>query len=223
MNNAYKPLTSEEFAKRITGSFPSVYLTIISIIQGVALGILASNSFGYVKRVGPLPHDWPLVLIYTVFSLLLIILVSFEYTWFIGVFQWSPTFWDALVPIVLGFTEVGPMFFLDRPRVWWLLTAFFCLAGAGGYLNSLLNCKEEMFGGNRQAYELTRGDLRTSFRLSLSGMVVCVIASWLAKSLGSSWQGQTWFLLPLSAYAFYMLQRGNTFLKRLHRVYGFGK
>lgn len=47
----FDPLTKERFEARLKFNFPSDYLTTKSIIQGVALGILASETYKYINEL----------------------------------------------------------------------------------------------------------------------------------------------------------------------------
>lgn len=164
MKSVFDPLNTAEFKRRIGDSFPAVYLTLISIIQGVAMGILASNTFMYIKDTN-LAEPWVRFLPYSTMSFILLIVVTYEYTWFVGVFKWSPKIWDTIIPFALGLSEIGPMFYLTNPCTWWLLTAIFCCVGAGGFFNTLWNCKQFMFGENEKAYRRTRNTLRWIYLL----------------------------------------------------------
>src|SRR5947207_15779336 len=87
----YRPLEREEFQNRMAASFPAIYLTNVSIIQAVALGILAEHSFGYVSALESHRFAlWAPIIPYALMSFTLIVLTSFEYHWFVGMYQWSP-------------------------------------------------------------------------------------------------------------------------------------
>lgn len=98
---------------------------------------------------------------YTLSSLLGIIIVSYEYAWFIGVFRWSPKVWDTIAPIGLGFSQVAPMFSLTNPEKWWLWNSIFCAVGGLSFANSIWNCNRKLFGEN--------GDNEKAFRITIIG------------------------------------------------------
>lgn len=224
MKPIFEPLTEKSFQHRIMDSFPGVYLTTISIIQGVALGILATNTFDYIKNPALAEHwVWVRFLPYSVISFIMIILVSLDYAWFVGVFRWSPRIWDTLIPLVLGFWEVGPMFFLTDPKTWWLLTATFSFVGAAAFSNTLWHCKQPMFGQNKQAYRRTKTELWVNIVTALIGTLISILAWRLLsmKVIHGYWE--ILFLFPIFACQIFMIWTEEKFMKGLHSDFGFSR
>jgi hypothetical protein len=151
----YKQLDSQEFKARIEGSFPSVYMTNISIVQGAALSLLAYNTFSYVSNPSQFV-DWIVFVPYSFISFLIVLVVSYEYNWFVGLFRWSPKFSDTFITFLLGFFEIGPMFFLTNPKYWWYANALFTFAGAIAYTNTYRNTKKPMFAIEKMFYKVKR-------------------------------------------------------------------
>jgi hypothetical protein len=174
MQNEYEELTVENYFKRASSIFPSVYLTIISIIQGVALGILGYNIFSRFNAQDIRPN-WESIIPYSIISFITIIIVSYEYTWFIGIFRWRPRVLDILIPVSLGFFEFIPMFFLEYPDKWWIFTSIFCLIGAIAFLYTISNCKENKFRTCKQVYPKVRKELWGNVIISLSAFLYCFI------------------------------------------------
>lgn len=85
---------------QLTGSFISIYLTVLGIVQGVALAALASvvaNSYPQFTAV-----QWALVVL--TFSILIIIwhhMTTDAMTW-----VWIPDFRDSAIPFLLGAFEL---------------------------------------------------------------------------------------------------------------------
>lgn len=223
MRHIFNPLNTEEFKSRIAESFPGAYLTIISIIQGVALGLLAANTFGYIKDPA-LAEPWARFLPYSAMSFLIIIVVSYEYTWFVGVFKWSPRIWDTIIPFALGFSEIGPIFYLTNPKIWWFLTAAFCGFGALGFSNTLWNCRQPMFEGNDQAYNRVRNTLKWDIFIALIAALICVFAG---VFYSASMKVLYWylceilFLISLFVIVIFLLYKEERFMKDLHSDFGF--
>ncbi len=214
----FNPLDKEEFKRRIENSFPNVYLTFISIIQGVALGILVTNTFVYINAVTANDLSWTRYLPYSIMSFVLLMIMSYEYTWFVGVFRWSPKVLDTVVPFVLGASEITPTFFLAQPRKWWITTAIFCILGAIGFWNSLRNCKKSMFPGNIKAYELTSAALKSDILIALLFALSCFIASNLSLNRFNNWEIP--FYLLFVALSAAMIAREERFMKKLHEAFG---
>ena len=172
----YRRLEREEFQNRMAESFPAIYLTNVSIIQAVALGIWAERTFGYVAALESRRFVfWAPIIPYALMSFTLIILTSFEYHWFVGMYQWSPKALDTIAPFILGVAEIGPLFFLTSPRVWWFLSVASPLVAAAVYLNTLANSREDMFA-NREIHEHSRGNILQNVILSgaLGGFYIAI-------------------------------------------------
>ncbi len=205
----------------MAGSFPSVYLTTVSIIQGVALGILANNTFGYVTDPETSSLDnWAPFIPYAAFSFLVIVTVSFEYNWFVGMYRWSPKVWDTLIPFLLGIAEIGPMFYLTNPRIWWLLTAALGYVAALAFLNTFLNSKREIFE-NDEVYGMTR-------RAVMSDIAISAFLGSLAVVIGLTYRqwGKVgyWYITDFGAITLYLvvvalwLWKESRFVRRLHQA-----
>lgn len=138
-----KLLDKCEFQNRVDKSFSDVYLTFLSIIQGVALGILAMEIFGDKDIIGNVNFAF---VSRSFISFLIIVVVAYEYTLMVGVFRWSPTIVDALIPFVLGLCEIIPMFHLKDLPWWSHCTGVFFSVGAVTLFNTLCHCRPGLFG-----------------------------------------------------------------------------
>jgi len=220
MEPVFNKLDREEFKRRIAESFPAVYLTIISIIQGVALGILATKTHEYIKN-SCLAEPWLRFLPYSVMSFLLIIVVSHEYTWFLGIFKWPPRVLDTVIPFAIGFSEISPMFFLTNSRIWWFLTAAFCSFGALAFSYTLWNCRRAWFreNTNKEAYDKLISTLRQDISMALILAPICICGgvfySSSTKVLYWNWP-EILFFISLFTIAIYILLMEQRFMKELH-------
>lgn len=168
-STALEPVDRAVLARRSIDIFPQGYLTNISIIQGVALAALATETLKALTRTeSPLP-PWPTVA-QSVFTFVAIALVSYEYLWFTTIMRWTPTFRDTAIPLVLGAAEIVPAFLLDRPIAWWAGTAVFTGCGAIAFANTVTRLSADMFPGEARLYRSIRSLL---IRLCL----ICVAAS----------------------------------------------
>ena len=115
-------------AQRITGQFAPAYLTLASIIQGVALTTLVSRVEG--AYGGYTAADWVL----TVATFFAILAVWQEYLLQVLTYVWLPTFLDSLVPF--GFV-VAELFLAHlvyhTERAWLLAYGGFYLVGVAAW------------------------------------------------------------------------------------------
>ena len=104
----------------------SSYLTLLSIVQGVAMGFLGANM--PVQRIA---SEWLLFLV----TFMFVVLVWAEYNMGVASLSWIPTFRDALIPFALCMAEIAMSKLLARPRDWFLAAAFFCVIGFFAFVN----------------------------------------------------------------------------------------
>lgn len=189
LQETLEPLTREVLVRRSLATFPDGYLNHISIIQGVALGLLIQQAFGALTsdkyadyRVGTLGE--------AVLLFLSVVIVSYEYIWFLTIMRWTPRFSDTLIPLLLGITEIIPIFLLTSFR-WWLgFMAVFEAMGAVAFKHSLSNLTRGLFPNDDQTYALVRRLLRHLVGLCLLialvsglGLLVNQPPPWFVNSL----------------------------------------
>jgi len=210
----FKRLDQEEFRHRMQSSFPAVYLTIISIIQGVAMGILVYNTFEYIKDP-KITGCYVRFLPYSAMCFIFLIVVTREYTWLVGTLKWSPKVLDTIIPFVLGLSEIIPVFYLTSPHIWWLLVAILCFVGSAAFSNTLWNCKKSMFGENEKAYSRTVSALKWDRLIALIATDISIF-SWilLPKKV---WYLEKVFLILLLVCVVAIMYKDEKFIKALHK------
>lgn len=102
------------------------YLTLLSIVQGVAIGFLGASMPSQ-----PVVSEW--LLFAATFAM--IVLVWAEYNMGVAGLSWIPTFRDALIPFALCITEIFLSKLLKQPRYWFYSAALFCVIGFFAFLN----------------------------------------------------------------------------------------
>lgn len=170
--DVYQPLSASELCNRMADNFPATYLTMISIIQGVAIGVFAQNTFG----AGMAVSDFLLLSPYFLASFLLIALVFWEYVWFTGIYRWSVKVSDTFAPLVLGVLEIGSFYYFRNIPVWWLMNGLICLAGTLAFANTYRHVTREMFDEGKHGdtvHSRTMRDIRRSMYITASALIVC--------------------------------------------------
>jgi hypothetical protein len=119
---AIQALTRDVLIHRSLEVSPNGFLTIISIIQGVALALLAQNTF---------PKPSVLVAVQSVTLLLVFVAVFFLYLTMSILLRWAPSFLDCFLPFAIASLEIPPAFFLGDTVAWcaWLSTFWFATLG----------------------------------------------------------------------------------------------
>jgi hypothetical protein len=110
---AIEALTHDVLVRRSLEVSPNGFITIVSIIQGVALALLAENTF-----------DKPslLVALQSIALLLVFVCVFYWYLTLSVLIRWAPSFMDCFLPFAIGGLEIPPAYFLGNARAWnlWL-------------------------------------------------------------------------------------------------------
>ena len=227
----YRRLEREEFQNRMVASFPAIYLMNVSIVQAVALGILAERTFGYVAGLESRQFAlWAPLIPYAVMSFAVIVLTSFEYHWFVGMYQWSPKALDTIAPYILGVAEIGPIFFLTSHRVWWFLSVAVPLVAIAVYLNTLANCRDDMFL-SREIYDQSKRNIVEDIVLSCAtagaGIVIgvfyprLVALPVLSRTIASCPVADLLLCVGFLAGAASLMRKEHRFLSAMHDRMGF--
>jgi hypothetical protein len=182
-------------------SFAPTYLTLISIIQGVLLGLMFQLLWGggqELRTAGP-----TMVLAFN--NVVVIVLVWNEYRMGSYMFRWVPYLLDAVIPFVIGALQAGLLLAMVRPVAWigWLAT--FYLASVIAFENMYRRSAEEQ----RNAFVLERN--RRFRRLNTAaclGISLLLWALYAVHAFGDATPGRaTWLLVTAINLAF--LVRGE--------------
>jgi len=195
----------------LSETLPSGYLTVLGIIQAVALGVLAERTFDR-----SLTHGMPLVhwLPYSLLSFSFIGAVTYTYAWAAGVIKWMPDVADTFGPLAIGFSEVGPLFFLAQPSMWWPLTGLCCLICAGVHMYAMHRTRDMVVPSASNVERLTRLQFRDCAAVLLAGFALCAEATWVTHFRLPDWCLWPYvilFMIGLIAY----FKRGERFKKEL--------
>jgi len=99
----------DELVSRLESSFRDVYLQLLSIIQGVAFGFLATITLS--RRSSLNAVEWWALLA----SLVLVLTVWQDYMVGSTAFAWIPTLLDTIIPFGLGVAEFAMIAFAVGP------------------------------------------------------------------------------------------------------------
>lgn len=150
-------------------SFAPSYLTLISIIEGVLLGLMFELvAEGHVR----IRLEDPSILL-VLNNLIMIMLVWNEYRMGSSMFRWVPSLLDAVIPFMVGGFQAALILTLSHPGAWLGSLATFYLAGIIAYQNMYRRSAEE----ERNAFVLERN--RGFQRLNLAGCIVIAGVLWI--------------------------------------------
>jgi hypothetical protein len=207
----------------IDQGFPAIYLAMICIIQGVALGIFINNVFinyGYNGiSLNFISYIKVRFILYSFLSFMVIALISYEYSWYVLVFRYPMRIYDILIPFTLGFLEVAPTFYLMDQYGWWFwisITSFFAVIS---YSYSIYNCEEKMFP-NKYSYEISIGSIkRNRIFCFFFGIVIALPATMLSFKGLLFWYVESIFLLFALAWQGILICSEERFLKKFYKSF----
>ena len=157
------PPAPERVAQRLKEQFAPAYLTLTSIIQGVALTALVVRVEALYPQFGAV--DWVL----TVTTFLVLVDIWHEYLMTVLAYVWTPTLLDTLIPFGFLAAELFLAHFVNDLRPWLLSSGLVALIGAGAWLQSQLRVRE-LASENREVHAILAGP--RSYR----GMMAAVVA-----------------------------------------------
>jgi len=164
--------TAEEQAQALLldlrDSFAPSYLTLISIIQGVLLGLM----FQLLADGRPVLRPLGVAAALVANNVVVIALVWNEYRMGSAMFRWVPSLLDAVIPFVVGGLQAALILSVGEPLAWlgWLAT--FYLAGVAAFENMYRRAAEEQ----RNAFVL--GHNRTFRRLNVAASLGLSLVLW---------------------------------------------
>jgi hypothetical protein len=178
---AIQALTRDVLIRRSLEVSPNGFITIISIIQGVALALLAQNTF---------PRPSGLVSMQSVTLLLVFVSVFYYYLTMSVLLRWAPSFLDCFLPFAIAGLEIPPAFFLGDVTSWSIwLSAFWLFTMAGLWITAKWSPPSH-FGAARPAHDMFHKYLRELRLTTGCGGVAVFLCGLLAA--GDPWH-KTWW------------------------------
>jgi hypothetical protein len=175
---ALEPLDPKVLARRAVELTPVGYLTIVSIIQAVALSFLATNIFTMWDQ------NQSQKVLATVQSLALFILLVFVFHFYVSMtmfLRWRPSFLDSLVPFAIGAVEVPPVLLLGRSTPWMVSLELFWLFASLGLISTMTYSKREQFGSVDAAHYVLVRYLRGVFAVCLTMLLLIAFTVFLTQ------------------------------------------
>jgi hypothetical protein len=186
----YLPLTPVRLRERSEEVYSSGVFTLVSILQGATLAILAATAGAYFIDAGASP-TWEEQLLVSLrsFSVLVVMaVVIYEYTWFGAVIRRPPKAIDAFIPVILGATEIGMASAITSPGAWWAFTAAFLLVSG----LALVHSRFHLMGLDFQPPDVEAGNRKSEVRRIIDSGYRTLIAYTIVAAL----------LLPSAFFAF---------------------
>lgn len=137
MTETIEPFSPDVLKRRIVEVFPAGYLTMISIVQGVALGAAIvttqqqlQDQQGTINRLTVVSQALAVFVSIVVITHRYLILTIDD--------RWAPTIFDTLIPYALGVGEITTAVVIGRNTTWWIAVSVLFLAAAGTYAHTYI-------------------------------------------------------------------------------------
>lgn len=159
-------------------NFSSFYLTLVGIIQSLALGFLLYEAAGHLGG-----HRDVTQIIRIVTSFVIILLVWHEYVLWMISFRWVLGIWDSVIPFLLGVIQYGVIENIGDERgcsTWFFWMAGFVVVGIGSYINMFWKARREVRhekdGRNKRVFRELGTGLYAIFAIAVAALAISLVA-----------------------------------------------
>lgn len=135
-------LSRKELEIRKAEMFPGLYLTLTSIIQGVAFGF-AITTTNTVLSQKPSPSSHPIIWLQALVTIVGIIIVTHKYIATAAMLRWNPTTLDTLIPYLIGLGEISAALMIGHQASWWFAISFWLLTAIFAQGHTLFRTKTD--------------------------------------------------------------------------------
>ncbi|MGW4945405.1 hypothetical protein ACWEOZ_27875 [Actinoplanes sp. NPDC004185] len=142
---AIQALDHDVLVRRSLEISSSCFTTIIGILQGVALAILADNTFN---------DPSPLAYFHSVCLALVLVGVFYTYVNMSIMLRWAPSFLDSFMPFMIAGLEIPPAYFLGQVAAWNTWLGMLWLGAATGFYVNIKWSPASHFGKEHKAHRI---------------------------------------------------------------------
>jgi hypothetical protein len=212
IGGALEALNGDVLRRRSLEVSSTSFTTIISIILGVALALVAQNTF---------PSPSPLAGLQSVCMLLLFVCTFYYFLSVSIMLRWAPSFMDCAMPFVIASLEIPPAYFLGRVVAWnaWLAILFLVIAMGVG--STIIWSPLSHFGGDPHAQGMLHRLFRELSVVLIAGALSVGTLGLLAQLVpaGKMWWGFGSCGAVLATLGM-IVARMEIRLSRIHAYYG---
>jgi hypothetical protein len=209
---AIQALTHDVLVARSLELSSSGFITIISIIQGVALALLAQNTFA---------EPSPLVYLQSLALLLVLVNVFYFYLTICVLLRWAPSFLDAFLPFGIAGLEIPPAFFLGEGAAWNAWLGAFWVFTSGGLFLTIRWSPPSHFGHDRKAHRTLHQWLWELQLITVTGGPIMMGLGYLAylHPDGQRWWGAAGAIVALTTVGL-VVARTEIRSSQIHQHFG---
>ena len=217
----FDTLSKAEFRARVQNNSAQNFLTMISIIQGVAFYFLINNAIPLFTSGQLRTHRE--FLLYPLISFASIITIFFLYSWFVSITYRPPELREATIPFVVGLTQIIPMHFFADPKHWFAFFALFLLASIVALHNTVRGLHPQDFGADfKEAYDISCKE--EWWNICICAFLACIsVIAWRLypdTPLSFTWHDWVPMSIITAGTVFLAWKSQVYYLNPLYRIYG---
>lgn len=153
-NPVIKQTEKEWIKNNISNSFSRMFLTMLSIIQGVALSFLVIRiPITIDKWHAAFSMDNINILLKNAITFLLIITLWHSYFWLAAIAKWIPLIWDSLFMYLIGMIELIIVKNIGNP-IWFYAVVLLGILGGLQYRYNVARLSEEVWANDTKENNL---------------------------------------------------------------------
>lgn len=156
---ALEPLSKYRLKKRMSELFPTGYLTLMAIVQGVALVELLDGVKHEVFSSLPYLHRLTAA-VQALAVLAAIVIITHRYFLLTVLARWRPTVIDTLLPYLLGTSEAAAALLIGHNVGWWIALSVLFLAATTSFVHTLMRGNEATYGKLEKLYTSSRSAVK---------------------------------------------------------------
>jgi hypothetical protein len=156
---ALDPLDKDSLRGRMSELFPLGYLTLMAIVQGVALVELIDSVDNKVFSSHTDVHR-PMAAAQALAVLGGIVIITHRYFLLTALTRWRPTVVDTLLPYLLGASEAAAALRIGEYAAWWIAFSVLFLIATASFVHTLMHANEAVYGNLHDLYTASRSSVR---------------------------------------------------------------
>lgn len=146
-----EPFSPDVLMRRVAEVFPAGYLTIIAIIQGVALGAAILTTQQQLLGQQSIIDDF-IVAVQALGVFAAIVIITHRYLVLTVNARWTPTIFDTLIPYALGVGEISAALLIGHDTAWWAAVSVLFLIAVGAFAHTYIReSQTPLPGGTRES------------------------------------------------------------------------
>jgi hypothetical protein len=209
----FDPVTTDVIRTQFRENFSQGILTLISIVLGVSLAVLA-------QLIHDMHDPWRVEIFLRTFTAFLIISGTYYfYNYFVSVLALPPSFLQVMLPFSLGMSIIAVTYSIENQKLFWIAVTAFSFIGAMSFLNSLSANKEALYDQTAiEAFKLIKTEQRKNVFCFLLMAITTGLFIWKTPTRLAGYTDQILFAWNGSIYVSCVILTERHFLRGIYKL-----